>query len=75
MSLVKKKKQLPPQWRGQKRKGGKKVPIAIKGLGTFYVSRKIVLISALLGTLMFIGIAAWLWWLWTIRIPSITGGG
>ena len=52
----------------------KKVPITIKGLGTFYVQRRWVLIGALAGFVIFIGIAGFLWWLWYIRIPALTGG-
>lgn len=58
--------------RGRPSKPGKRVPIQIKGLGTFYVQRKWVLIGALGGTVLFLGILVWLWWLWTIRIPEIT---
>jgi hypothetical protein len=52
----------------------KKVPIVIKGLGTFYVQRKWVLLGALLAFVGFISLATFLYWLWEVRIPQITGG-
>lgn len=54
--------------RFQRQKKKKKVPIQIKGLGTFYVERKYVLYSAGIGTIGIILFAWFLVWLQTARI-------
>ena len=58
----------------------KKVPIQLRlGRGkqavfTFYVQRRWVLLFAGLGAVTILGIGAFLYWLWYVRIPQITGG-
>lgn len=53
----------------------KKVAIPIKGLGTFYVTRKWVALSALASVVALFSLTAFLYWLWVYRIPAVTSGG
>lgn len=66
---------MPYQYQTQKKKKAHMIPIKIQGLGTFYISRKMALLGALVGTGLILGLGVFLWYIQTVPVCNFVQVG